>query len=430
MLEVYWSLWCWSVGVLEYAASLTPQYSKGVMDSHWDVIIVGGGIAGVTAAKTLREGSPETTILLISAEDRIPYKRTKVSKCIAEGFERNQFQLQPETWYREQRIDLNVQSKVSELDPSGHRIRLKSGEEFSWDKLILATGAKAVLPEEFRVKGGRVHVIRGAEDVEQLLCMADRDVKRALVVGTGVLGVEMAEQLRLLNKEVSMVGNAPTLMSRHLNAHAAEVLKRCCEREGISLILQERVSAVTKNADNSLDVALIRQELHSDLLLFCIGARPDVELARQAGLDLGQGIRVNHYLRSSHPDVFAAGDVAEHPGDYISGLWHAAELQGQVAAKNVLGHIVPYDQRPFRLKCEVFGQYFFSMNKPADSELSHYRFVERQHGECSQAFYYQEGRLRSVVMINDKPRAKLYEQAVREGWEEARTHEAFGMDDS
>ena len=397
------------------------------MATHWNVVIVGGGIAGLSAARTLREESVELTILLISAEDRRPYKRTKVSKFIAEGFERNQFQLQAEDWYREQRIDLKVHQKVVEIEAAAHCLRLESGQEISWDKLLLVTGAEAILPEEFRVEDGKVHVVRGAEDVECLIRSTEQNVKSALVMGTGVLGIEVAEQLCLLNKEVSMVGIAPAIMSRHLNAYAAEVLKACCEKAGISLHLEERVTGVTKNSSGSFDVILTQQTLKSDLLLFCIGARPDVALAKQAGLEIGRGIRVNEYLQSSHQDVFAAGDVAEHPGGTVFGLWHAAELQGQVAAKNILGHALPYDQRPFRLKCEVFGHYFFSMNKPEAIELSAYELVERRQEEFYQAFYFnQQGRLQAVVMIDDKARAKLYEQAVWEGWEASRVDEMFG----
>ena len=396
------------------------------MSGHWNVIIAGGGIAGISAARTLREESPDTRILLISAEDRIPYKRTKVSKYIAKGFERDQFQLHPEAWYQEQRVDLKVHRKITELDPAAHRLRLGDGEELSWDKLILATGARAVLPEKCRLDEGNVYVLRGAEDGEALIRSMGWELTKALVVGTGVLGVEVAEQLRLLNKEVGMVGIAPAIMPRHLNAHASGVLKACCENAGISLWLEERVMGVAKNSNGSLDVMLTQQTLQGDVLLFCIGARPDVELAQNAGLEIGRGIRVNEYLQCSHPDIFAAGDVAEHPGGYISGLWHAAELQGKIAAQNVLGRALPYDQRPFRLKCEVFGRYFFSMNKPAEGELSQFRLVERQQDGGYQAFYYKEGLLQSVVMIDDKARAKLYEQAVWEGWEENRVNEAFG----
>jgi NAD(P)H-nitrite reductase large subunit len=134
---------------------------------------------------------------------------------------------------------------------------------------------------------------------------------------------------------------------------------------------------------------------------------------------------VNQYLQTSNPDIFAAGDVAEHPGGNVTFLWHAAEFQGIVAAENALGGTVPYEQLPFRLKCEVFGQYFFSINKPPDSQRAHYTVVENIHNTIYQCFYYQEDILHSVIMVNDKARAKLYEKAVREKWNRTRVEEHF-----
>ena len=101
-----------------------------MMQERWDIIIIGGGIAGYTAAKTMWEKSPSTTILLISEEDRIPYKRTKLSKFIAEGFEKNQFQLQPADWYQNHHIELLIQKRVISIDPQAHTITLETGECF------------------------------------------------------------------------------------------------------------------------------------------------------------------------------------------------------------------------------------------------------------------------------------------------------------
>jgi NAD(P)H-nitrite reductase large subunit len=245
------------------------------------------------------------------------------------------------------------------------------------------------------------------------------------VVGTGVLGIEFAEQLRLLQKQVTMVSISSTIMSRHLNATTSKMMRECCEQEQIDLIFHEEVVALNQQADRSFEVTLREGTLTTDLVLFCIGVTPNTALAKTAGLQVNCGIVVDQYLQTSHPDIFAAGDVAEHPGGNITFLWHAAEFQGMVAGENALGGNVLYEQPPFRLKCEVFGQYFFSINKPPDSQLAHYTVIEKTHNTLYQCFYYQEDLLQGVIMVNDKARAKLYEKAVREKWKKDAVEEYF-----
>jgi NAD(P)H-nitrite reductase large subunit len=205
-------------------------------------------------------------------------------------------------------------------------------------------------------------------------------------------------------------------MSHQLNPAAAKLMRQYCEQSGIQLFLQQKVLSIEPQPDHSFQVELQDTRFQIDRVIFCIGVKPDIELAERAGLEVKSGIVVDQFLRTSHPDIFAAGDVAEHSGGYISGLWHAAEFQGMLAGENVLGHAVPYDQAPFRLKCEVFGHYFFSINKPEDRELSQYTVIENKHETFYQCFYYQDNIVKGIIMIDDKERAKQYEQAVREGW--------------
>lgn len=395
------------------------------MENHWDIIIIGGGIAGFSAAKAISEKAPATRLLLINGEDRIPYKRTKLSKFIATGFETNQFQLQPEAWYRDHHIQLLSKKDVLSIEPQDHILTLKTGEHLHWNKLILATGARAILPENIGHEGDGVYVVRHAEEVEQLILASKRDVRTVLVVGMGVLGVEVAEQAYLLNKEVILAGISPTIMPRQLNTVTSEMMQACFEKNGITLMFQEKIISLIRTSGHILEIELKKNRISADLVVFCIGAAPKIELAQSAGLEVNSGIVVNKYLQTSHPDIFAAGDAAEHPGGKITGLWHAAEFQGMVAGENALGPSIFHEQPPFRLKCEVFGQYFFSINKPETDDLSSYVIVEKRPGNMYQCFYYQENTLKSVIMVNDKTRAKQYEQAAQEGWKRKQAEEFF-----
>jgi NAD(P)H-nitrite reductase large subunit len=168
---------------------------------------------------------------------------------------------------------------------------------------------------------------------------------------------------------------------------------------------------------------MLRDTLRFDAAVLCVGVKPDVALAEDAGLETGRGILVNDHLETSNPDIYAAGDCAEHADGSVTDLWHAAEYQGEIAAKNAAGGDIAYDGLLFRLKLEVFDSYFFSINKPRDPLAV--ENVESEIGKLYQCFFFEEDRLTGAIMVNDKERAKEYQQAVRESWEKQRVLEHF-----
>ena len=385
-----------------------------MMDTY-DIVIVGSGIAGFSAAVAAREQSPRSSVLLIGDEDRLPYKRTKLSKSIASGFEREAFQLQPRAWYAAQGIDLVIGRRVARIDTEAHTLTLADEQVLRWGKLVLATGALPFHPPFLRDDLPGVFVFRSAEETERLI-VALRDVEMACVVGMGVLGVEVAAELLAMGKRVTLVGDCGRLMPRHLNRAAADMLRAEFDARGTELVFNGRVEDVMRGARRALSVKLRDRTLESDLCVFCLGVTPNVDLACAAGLRVNRGIVVDDRLKTSHPDIYAAGDVAEHPNEQVTGLWHAAEHQGQVAGTNAAGGDAVDPHLPFRLKCEVFGRYFFSINKPPDDELAGFDMEESPAETMYRCLYFQDGRLHGVVMVDDPDRAKQYEQAVREAW--------------
>ncbi|HUX20336.1 MAG TPA: FAD/NAD(P)-binding oxidoreductase [Spirochaetia bacterium] len=391
--------------------------------SAYRYIIVGGGIAGFSAARAIRERDPDGSLVILNGEDRLPYKRTKISKRAAAGFSRDDFSLEPEKWYQENRIDLITGRSADGLSIAPQRVHLDSGSILSWERLILASGARPVLPPgvETSDRDG-IHVVRSAAQVEHLR-RAIEAVGRVAIVGSGVLGVEVCEQVRLLGKEVLLIGSGPLPLSNRLNGDLAQMLSVGLSGHGVELHMNERILGVTRDENRPKEGRLLietTQGQHSaDLVVFCIGVQANVEIAASAGIAVDHGILVDEYLCTSAPGIYAAGDAAEHPLGYVSYLWHAAELQGKIAGSNAAGDSVVHDSPPFRMKCEVFGHYFFAMNRPPSDEG--YEVIVEAEGALYRSLYYREGRLCGALMANDKERAKSYVQAVREGWSMAET---------
>lgn len=392
------------------------------MQLDWDVIILGAGIAGVSAAKAIREAAFDGAVLLINGEALAPYKRTKLSKHLASGFRQDEFQLQPPEWYQAHRIHRLDDQRVEQIDPAAKTVTLASGACLRWGKFILATGATPCYPPEISPEMPHTYVMRQMRDAERLMqMMRNPNIQDTLVVGIGVLGVEIAEQLRCAGKRVTLAGRSATIMPRQLNLHAATLMKQACEQAGITLLFNEEIATVAPHGEG-LTVTLHHETRQTDTIIYCVGTVPNAVLARQAGLAVNVGILTNEYLQTSCPDIFAAGDVVELPGGEIGGLWHSAEAQGFHAGKNAVGSLTPYPRLPFRLKCEVFGQYFFSM---LPQDIAHCQIEEYQHDRQYQCFYYRDDQLCGAIMINDGERAKLYERATRENWTQKRVVETL-----
>ena len=387
--------------------------------STWDVIIVGSGIAGVSAARTLAEEGAGR-ILLVNGESEPPYKRTKLSKNISNRSPVNTFALEQPEWYEANGVTLINEANVSSIDPEARSITLDNESTHEYGAIVLATGAEPLYPPTIRAhESSSYHVLRSAADLEGLRKSAHR-AKRILVDGMGVLAVEVAAQLKSMGKKVTLVGATPQLMPRHLNERAGEVLEDLIRSNGIRLRFQEEILSFEQREKGDFAVATIRESAHYDLIVFCIGVQPRTEIAREAGAEVGRGIVVDQHLQTSVPAIYAAGDCAEHNGGVVTDLWHAAEYQGQLAARNALrtarneDHHEEFDNPAFRLKCEVFGHYFFSVGKPRNP--LEFGIEEHESGDVYRCFYFDGDALVGVVMIDDKERAKDYERAVRERW--------------
>ncbi len=393
---------------------------------EYDIVIVGASAAGVSAAQAAVDRQAGHTILLVGEEDRLPYKRTTISKSFADGFERDAFALLEPEWYTRNAVDLELGIRVERIERRNHEIQLSNGEVVRYGRLILALGARPRLPRFSEGFRKAVMCATGIREIEQLLAAATR-ARCVTVVGTGVLGCEVVEQLTRLGLETHFIGRNAHLMDRYLNPQAARYLTELYRSNAVRLHLETATPRVHRREDAfELVLAETGERLRTDLLVYCIGLEPRTELARRAEIAVNRGIRVGADLRTSDNDVFAAGDVAEHPGGLLTHLWRHALEQGAIAGANAAGAEEQYGMVPFRVKCEVFGHYFFSISRPPKHELARYDQREYQNGRYICA-YLQRGRVHGVIMRDDKDEQKRYMQAANEHWEIERFEREFEL---
>ncbi|WP_430810234.1 MULTISPECIES: NAD(P)/FAD-dependent oxidoreductase [unclassified Carboxylicivirga] len=382
----------------------------------YPIIAVGASIAAISFIRTLRKHNDQRPVLLIHGEDRLPYKRTKINKNMVRGFGKDDFKMADPQWYSDQNVTL-LYDRVINIDSNERMISTKSGKVFSYGKLLLATGAISVVPVISGLDSQQIHSVQNAADVDRVLA-ACNNKQRFLIIGAGVEGIETADQLVRKGKQVIVANRMQLPLQKLFPETITRLLEERMEAHGVRLFKGVSVNSITE-VDGVYHTRLNGENLEFDAVIACTGALPNVELGRKAGLKVGQGIIVDEYLQTSDKDILAAGDVAQHKNGVVTGLWHAAEHQGQLAALNLLDKPSAHTLPPFRLKTNVFGLYLFSGGYeaviPDVDEVQ-----EQRHGNILRIMYFSEGKLKAVVFANDGDRAKLYQQALFERWDKKR----------
>lgn len=316
------------------------------------VVIVGSGVAGVTAALELRERQPELDITLVGAEPHDFYNRMVVNRLLTGPTTVDRLALMRRDWAELRGIRCLRGVRAHHIDSQRGLVTTDSGALLSYDRLLLATGAESRIPpiDGFGIPG--TFVMRTIEDALQLQeHIRDQRCRRVVVIGGGLLGLEAAASLSQTGVRVSVVEQAPWPMPRQLDGPAGAVLAQLLADLGIKVVLDAHTRRIQR-AERVQGVELADgQRLKADAVLVAAGIAPNVALAGSAGLAIKDGIAVDDFLRTSDPRIFAAGDAAAHEGR-VQGLWAVGVEQGQVAAINMLGGACRYRSAvpPTRLK--------------------------------------------------------------------------------
>jgi NADPH-dependent 2,4-dienoyl-CoA reductase/sulfur reductase-like enzyme/nitrite reductase/ring-hydroxylating ferredoxin subunit len=312
------------------------------------VVIVGGGAAGHAAAEMLRREGYAGPVTVLSEDASEPYDRPNLSKDYLAGNAPEEWiPLRPPEFYKEQRIALRLSTRVAAIDARGHTVTLESGEQLPYGALLLATGSTPVHLEVPGAERPHVHVLRSLAHSRAIIAQATK-ARRAVVVGSSFIGLEVAASLRTRNVEVEVVTRDAKPLERVMGTQVGEFLQALHESKGVRFHFGRSVRKIDEREIELDDGTRIA----ADLVVAGIGVRPNLELAKSAGLEVDRGVRVNEFLETSAPGVWAAGDVARFH-DARSGApariehWVVAQRQGQIAAKNMLGAKLPFRFVPF-----------------------------------------------------------------------------------
>jgi len=336
-------------------------------------VIVGGGLAGAKAAETLREEGFAGRVVLIGAEPELPYERPPLSKGYLLGSaEREEARVHPGAFYAEHEIELLTGVAATALDTVEHRLALADGQELTYDRLLLATGAVPRRPPLPGIDLDGVHTLRTLPDSDALRqAFARRGT--VVVIGAGWIGCEVAAAAHSHGAEVVLVGRGDTPLHAVLGPELGGWFGDVHRRHGVRVI----TGAAVEGIDGDGSVSAVRlaggEAIACDTVVVGVGVAPDTRLGEAAGLAVDNGIAVDEQLRTSAPDVFAAGDVANafhpHYGRRVRvEHWANALHQGPVAARSMLGGDVAYDRLPYFFSDQYdVGMEYIGLHSPTDT---------------------------------------------------------------
>jgi len=317
------------------------------------IVIVGGGLAGAKGAEGLREQGFQGGLTVIGAEDQLPYERPPLSKSYLQGKSTlADAQVHNNQWYDDNSVDLRLATTVTAVRPGANEIELAGGETIGYGALLLATGST---PRRLPVPGADaagILTLRRVEDSDAIRQTFGAD-RRLAIIGGGWIGLEVAAAAREAGTEVTVIEATAAPLLAVLGPDLAAVFATLHTDHGVTLYTEARVAEILTTDGRASGVRLADGTvIPADAVVVGIGAAPNTELAEQAGLAVDNGVLVSAALRSSDPDIYAVGDIAnaEHPfvGTRIRvEHWANALNQPAVAAGAMLGNDVSYDALPY-----------------------------------------------------------------------------------
>jgi nitrite reductase (NADH) large subunit len=393
-------------------ATAAPKLpSRGVFVSE-PLVIVGNGMAAARLVDELAKSAlGRHAIAVIGDEPRLAYNRVLLSSVLAGETASHEIELKPASWWRDRGVTLKYGCTATEIDVGRRELKIAGEESVTFSKLVLATGSA---PLRLNVPGADlagVHTFRDSRDVDLLLTLAAQG-KRVVVVGGGLLGLEAAYGLAKAGTPVTLIHLMDRLMERQLDAPAAHLLKTLVERKGIKVLLEANTARL--QGEKSVEGIELTdgRRIDADAVIFAAGIRPNVALARDAGITVNRGIVVDDRLQTGITDIFALGECAEHRG-ICYGLVEPAYEQAGVLARHLAGGSAAYGGSVVATNLKVSGVAVFSAGDFIGAEGSETIVLNDSRRGTYKKLVIANGSLTGAVLVGDTTDALWYLDLIR-----------------
>lgn len=383
-----------------------------------DILILGSGIAAVSAAQAARKENSQAKITIYTDDKNLPYYRLRLLELVADSANKEKLFLHPASWYEDQDIALVQGHKARELLAEDKKVLFENGLSASYDRLILATGSSSFVPPIEGKELPGIYTLWTMDDAH-ILEKAAESSKHAVVVGGGVLGLETAHVLAGRGLEVALIDRTPILMNRQLDKQGAELFTRMVEKLGIQFIGSANTNAFVAGKDGRVSQVLLDdgKSIEADMVVVSTGVYANTAFIKPGTLRIDRKIEVNRSMQTSDPSVYAAGDVASVEKSWY-GLWQVSMAQGKVAGTNAAGGNATYEPKvpPYRVatmgtqivSAGVYDEEVIRRDYPEKADFFESEVVEDEAHGIYRKLTYCDGNLCGYILIGDvKDQVKL-----------------------
>jgi nitrite reductase (NADH) large subunit len=376
------------------------------------LVIVGNGMAAARLVDELAKVAlGRYAVAVIGEEPRLAYNRVLLSSVLAGETASHEIELRPANWWRDRGVTLKYGCAVGEIDVGRRELKIANEESISFSRLVLAIGSS---PLRLNVPGADlvgVHTFRDSRDVDLLLTLA-AGKKRVVVVGGGLLGLEAAYGLAKAGAPVTLLHLMDRLMERQLDAPAGALLKSLVERKGINVLLNASTARILGESRVEGVELTDGHRIDADAVIFAAGIRPNIALAKEAGIPVNRGIVVDDQLQTGTENIFALGECAEHRG-ICYGLVEPAYEQAKVLAQHLAGRTAAYGGSVTATNLKVSGVGVFSAGDFLGSDGSEAIVLNDAKSGVYKKLVIQDGRLAGAVLVGDTSEALWYLGMIR-----------------
>lgn len=374
--------------------------------------IIGGGAAGLNAAKAIRERDKTGSIYMLSNEAYPAYNRPMLTKSLVAGLDAEQIAVQEASWYEENNVCLLLGKNVVSIDTEKKEIHTDDGAKFKYTKLIYALGSECFIPPIQGADQPEVIAIRRLSDTQKVTELLPQ-TKEAVVIGGGVLGLEAAWELKKARCKVTVLELAPRLMGRQLDEGAGEMIKAVSEAQGITIHTGVQIEAIEGDG-HVTGVRLGNGRVFpAQLVIVSCGVRANVAVSKAAGIETDRAVVVNSRMETSAADVYACGDCAQYQGINYA-IWPQAVEEGKTAGANAAGETLEYTGVPAALTFHGMNTALFAIGDNGSHPDLVYRTVEFKDMARKQyeKYYFRNNRLCGAILIGDVSRMGEMTEAV------------------
>jgi nitrite reductase (NADH) large subunit len=376
------------------------------------LVIVGNGMAAARLVDELAKVSlGRYAIAVIGDEPRLAYNRVLLSSVLAGETASHDIELRSAEWWRDRGVTLKYGCAVTEIDVGRRELKIANEESVAFSRLVLATGSTPLRLSVPGVELPGVNTFRDSRDVDLLLTLA-ASKKRVVVIGGGLLGLEAAYGLAKAGAPVVLIHLMDRLMERQLDAPAAALLKSLVELKGIEVLLNANTARILGEARVEGVELTDGRRIDADAVIFAAGIRPNIALARDAGISVNRGVIVDDHLQTSAPNIFALGECAEHRG-ICYGLVEPAYEQAGVLAQHLSGRSCAYDGSVVATNLKVSGVSVFSAGDFLGGETSEAIVLSDIRRGTYKKLVISEGRLTGAVLVGEVGDALWYLDLIR-----------------